>query len=263
MNYRRASLNIVYGSFIIWILGYILSKIALIISFPILLVYMMIYPFGAILLAIVMLIAGERWLSEERVMAFVLCIPLIITIVAPYVQNQIKLYLMNPDIPMIESHFKGRYPLTNTTSLDILPKLIEYDRDSSLLKLNMKIDPEKFIDYIIHWQTNQYDVEDYPQRFMNLLRENYIEAASELDDYTLVADEVIVYGYWGDKVILKSYFEKENNEYNLIEPYPELTLASENNQWYLEYEDESDKYRIFVMELMISDFSESLFTMKQ
>jgi hypothetical protein len=258
MNYSRVSLNIVYGSFVIWILGYILSQLAPIINFPIVLVYLMIYPFGAILLAIVLLIAGERWLSEERVMALVLCIPLIITIVAPYVENQIKLHLMNPDIPMIESHFEGMFPLTNTTSLDTLPKLIEYDRDSSLLKLNMKIDPEKFIKYIIHWQTNQYDIVDYPQRFMNLLRENYIEAASVLDDYTLVADELIVYGYWGDDVIVKSYFKKENNEYNLIEPYPELTLVSENNQWYLEYKDESDKYRIFVMELTISDFSGNL-----
>lgn len=259
MNYRRVTLNIVYGSFFIWISGYILSQLAPIVFFPIPLVYMMIYPFGAILLAILLLIAGERWLSEERVMAFVLCNPLIITFVAPYVHNQLKLHLMNPDIPMIESHFEGKYFLTNTTSLDTLPKLIEYDRDSNLLKLNMKIDPEKFIDYIIHWQTIQYVIEDYPQRFMNLLRANYIEVASVLDDYTLVADKLIVYGYWGDDVIVKSYFKKENNEYNLIEPYPELTLASENNQWYLEHEEGNEKNRIFVMELSISDFSEDLY----
>lgn len=154
MNYRRVTLNIVYGSFFIWISGYILSQLAPIVFFPIPLVYMMIYPFGAILLAILLLIAGERWLSEERVMAFVLCIPLIITFVAPYVHNQLKLHLMNPDIPMIEAHF---------------------------------------------------------------------------------------------------------NEYLLIEPYPELTLASENNQWYLEHEEGNEKNRIFVMELSISDFSEHLY----
>lgn len=84
VDYRRISLNFIYGSFIIWILGYILSKFVFLIGLPFLFGYLIIYPYGAILLAIALLISGEKWFSEERIMAFLLLIPIMTLIVIPY-----------------------------------------------------------------------------------------------------------------------------------------------------------------------------------
>ncbi|MCR8656740.1 hypothetical protein [Paenibacillus endoradicis] len=252
MDYRRISLNIIYGSFILWVLGFILSQLVFILSFPMLMVYLMIYPYGAILLAIVLLIAGEKWLSEERIMAFVLLIPIMILIVIPYAQNQINVHLLEPNIQKIESHIDYRYLNFYPSTLDNSPQLIEYDRDSKLLTLNMIIVPMKFTDSVKGWEAMK--VEDYPSYFINLLRIHYIRVAEDLEEVTLKADNLIINGYWGDKVIIQSYFKKEDNKYILVEPYPDLALVGENNKWYLEYEVDNVKSKVFVLNRSSEDF---------
>lgn len=168
------------------------------------------------------------------------------------------MYLLDPNIQKIESHINYRYLDYYPSSLDNSAQLIEYDREGKLLTLNMIIVPMKFTDNMKNWDALK--VEDYPGRVVNLLRFHYIRVAEALEEVTLIADNLIVYGYWGDKLIIKSYFEKEDNEYVLVEPYPSLALVSENKKWYLKYKVDDIESRVFILNRSTEDFTEILET---
>lgn len=62
----------------------------------------------------------------------------------------------------------------------------------------------------------------------------------------LLPDKITVHGYWGETLLLKANFIRDNNQYKIVQPYPSLSLIGFENRWYIQYNLHGKDEKIFL-----------------
>ncbi|MHA6482135.1 hypothetical protein ACX1C1_09595 [Paenibacillus sp. strain BS8-2] len=237
MDYRRASLIILFVGLVIWFASYIFSQnvfsgLMLIVGFSL----FSIMPWFGLPLSIIMFFMTRKWLSIERLLSLLLLIPFLLTVAIPTVNQRIELY-KEPTDSIIRSYYQT-FELSQPKVLDLSNPFIEYTDHNKTMLLNIKLVPElvaKKMDIYLEGNADA-PVDGYAKHFMNVLSLQFITRSKRINEINLRPNHLIVHGYWGTELLLVVHYKKVKNEYIITEPFPTLKLIEENTQGYLEYQ---------------------------
>lgn len=229
MDYRRLTLITLFAGLIGWLAIYILAHYSFIgiLMLPLFTVA----PYASLLFAIIMFFMTRKWLSVERLLALLLLLPILLAIVIPQANHQINLY-KSPTDTLVRSYLESVY-FSQRHVMDLSAPLVEYNNQNKTMKLNIKLEPELFLE-VIQAQDELHNQSYYSraQTIMNRLNSFFIWRPKELKEHTLKPDHMIVHAYWGNEWLMEVHYQKVNKEYEIIPPYPKLSLIEEDGYGY-------------------------------
>jgi hypothetical protein len=261
LHKNRKLLNKSYIIYILWgillLMQYLSGGVLMILFFPFLLLYLAFIPLSFIY-SIYLLKKSKKWLSEERIAAILFLLPMLFIVMQPYIQKEIRIHTTVPTDSLVKSFIENKNA-GRPTIFDMSVPIIKYHDDDKVMELYIRIIPEKYIDYYEN-PHNEFALErnNIANPFMNRLSLKYIDLPSEIGEVTKVPKTIIVYGYWGENLILKAYFKRGWSGYKVTEPYPNLSLVGSKEKWYFIYNVNGYQERLFVKEVQGADFKVDL-----
>ncbi|MBB6735406.1 hypothetical protein [Cohnella zeiphila] len=159
----------------------------------------------------------------------VFLIPVAVVIYAEIREDLKPRYVM-PDKKLIESYISREY-FTSSESLDLNDLEVTYSKPTKELQLTLKTKSNDFLAGL------EYNLT--AQTFLDRLYQEYIEIPKNLTKASRIPQSITLNGYWGEARLFIAHFQKKDNHFQLVAPYPYLRLISSNNNWYLEYRDDN------------------------
>jgi len=256
-KYRRLTLYTIYVCLIVCIVIYIVGyQVPLILIAPFLTAYWFLFSFIAVVIAIILFFMNKKWISEERVLALILLLPIVFTILVPITQRELRLRMATPTDALMTSYISDKYIYSNK-AIDTSIPLINYNEDKKLLNVKIKISPNLFMGKQKDHMENNIDG-DHASYFVNNIFLDYIDLMMNFTSVSKVPDKITVSGYWGEILILKAHYTREKKQYKLQEPYPEISLIGLDNRWYLNYNSNGTIERIIIREHQGPNFEKTL-----
>lgn len=248
---NRSILNFLYASLLIWVLIYILGRNFLLT--PFIIVYWYIYPYGAIAFAIIMLFMNSKWKSEERIAAWFFLLPIIFSQVVPFVHNQVQLHLAAPSDQLVMDFINDEFAGIGNV-LDTTFPLINYDTSNKKMEVYLKIDPDIYMDYYEKMSKKYKGTDEKFKHSLIRKIKSIFNLMTRFNKRNLVPDKITVSVYWGGSLLGKAYFIRDKDQYNMVEPYPDVSLIRANNKWYWKYRVDGQTGTIFLKERQGPDF---------
>jgi len=231
MDYRRLTLITLFAGLIGWLALYIIAHYVFISVYiaPLFIVA----PYASLLFAIIMFFMTRKWLSVERLLALLLLLPILLTTVIPRVNHQFNLY-KTPTDALIRSYFESVY-FSQLSVMDLSAPLVDFNDQNKTMELNVKMIPELLFQQFESWKSikNQTQADlSLASYIMKDLEVRLIRSPKKLNEHTLKPDYMIVRAYWGNEWLMEVHYQKVNKEYEMIPPYPKLSLIEEDGYGY-------------------------------
>ncbi|CAH1219228.1 hypothetical protein PAECIP111893_04522 [Paenibacillus plantiphilus] len=266
MMSKRRRILLIAGYFLlaIWLLLFFASYesgFILLLMFPFLFIFKDTFVVFSVLFSVYLFFKSKKWLSEERLAGVAFLIPAVliaIVIVVPILQREIDLKTKEPNDELIRSYIESNN-ISSSNLINMSEPLLNYHAEEKHLELYLRIDREKFFDFMKTASNGESRImdEDTARYMMNRFYLDLINLPSNIAEATRAPEKITVYGYWGDELICTTYFEMGNGvHYRIKEPYPKVVLSGIGDEWYLQYTlNGESKDLLFREEVVPSEFS--------
>ncbi|MBD3919752.1 hypothetical protein H8B09_13395 [Paenibacillus sp. PR3] len=183
--------------------------------------------------------------SKHKLAVILFCLPFVSIVIVPHIKHEFMLVTTIPDDQLIKRYIQKQH-IGTTEILDTSIEIASYNVKESNLNLTLRIMPDVFIKN----QSQLYDDRQIgpvgsAKMMMHDMFRNFIYLPNHVFEVTTVPRTITVYGYWGNDLIMRAVFRKNDKQwYQLVHPYPSISLVGDVNKLQLQYDFNNSKRSI-------------------
>ncbi|QMV42387.1 hypothetical protein [Cohnella cholangitidis] len=184
-----------------WLTYWVCTQIFIIAFPPVFLVHfglLVVFP----VLSIILFDLSKKWLSETRIVACLLLIPLIWAFLGSLLVAEVKHRIIPPNEAAVRDFIhRGGNAYIDEDFLNMSEKIVHYRRSGKILELHARFQSHPFLEWFLGKTAHLTNEPLGPDDFISYVRRYYIFPEG-LSSVTVVPKQIVLYGYWDNTLIV-------------------------------------------------------------